>query len=181
MSDEATYTATGDHAELAQQCPDDVTGYAETADGQGITEVAPEGLFTVARHVKEMGYRLLSCLSGYNTKTEGSGVFYSFLKPANTPEEFGELRLRVPLEFPEDGDPQVQSIVDVFPAAGWHEREMYDMYGIRFEGNPDLRRMFLPEGWKGHPMRLDYKEPEQFVALREGEDVVVPTEEEGSW
>jgi NADH-quinone oxidoreductase subunit C len=55
------------------------------------------------------------------------------------------------------------------------------MYGIRFDGNSDLRRMFLPDGWTGYPMRKDYKEPEQFVALREGEDVVVKKPEEGAW
>ena len=180
MSDESP-TPTGIHAELASAFPDEVTGFAVTADGQPITEVRPDGLFQVAAELKRRGHRILSCLSAYNTKTEGSGVFYSFLKVVDRPEDFSDVRLRVPLEFPEDGHPQVQSLVDVFPAAGWHEREMYDMYGIRFEGHPDLRRMFLPEGWTGHPQRHDYAEPEQFVAMREGEDIVVKTQEEGSW
>ncbi len=183
MSDaEATLAPTGDHAVLAEACPDEVTGYAQTEDGHGITEVRPDGLFTVARHVKKLGYRILSCLSAYDTKKMGSGVFYAFVKPAAYPEEFGDLRLRVPLTFEEEGkEVQVQSLCDVFPAAGWHEREMYDMYGVRFEGNPDPRRIFLPDDWKGFPMRLDDKQPEQFVAMRDGEDVTVQTQEEGSW
>lgn len=172
---------TGDHADLAQMFPDEVTGYAVLADGHPVTEVAPDGLFAVAREVKARGYRILSCLSAYDTKKMGSGVFYAFLKPASYPDEFGELRLRVPLTFEEGQEAQVQSLCDVYPAANWQEREMYDMYGVRFEGHPDLRRMFLPQDWRGHPMRLDDKQPEQFVAMRDGEDVTLQTQEEGSW
>ena len=181
MSEEVTIQPTGDHADLAQL--DGVIGYAMTEDGHGITEVAPDAIFQVAARVKQLGYRILSCLSGYHTPKNGAGVFYCFVKPAETIEDFAEIRLRVPLEFgaPDEPGPQVQSLVDLMPAADWQEREMYDMYGIRFEGHPDLRRMFLPEGWSGHPQRHDYAEPEQFVAMREGEDIVVKTQEEGSW
>lgn len=177
MAEETTLAPAGYHADLATL--EGVTGYAETADGHGITEVAPDAIFQVAARVKADGYRILSCLSAYNTKSEGSGVFYCFVKPTDTIEGFGEVRLRVPLDF--EGDLRVQSLCDLMPAANWQEREMYDMYGIQFVGHPDLRRMFLPEGWKGYPMRLDYKEPEQFVAMEEGEDVVFDEQREGSW
>ncbi len=177
-------TPTGDHAALAEEFPDDVVAYAVTEDGHGITQVNPESLFVVARRVKQMGYPILSCLSAYDTGSD-VGVFYAFVKLANKPEDWGELRLRVLMPRKDaDGKPAetaTQSLCDLYPAAGWHEREMWDLFGVQFVGNPDLRRMFLPEGWTGHPGLKDYSEPEQFVAMKDGEDIVLKTNEEGSW
>lgn len=168
---------TGDHATLAQQFQG--TSFAVLEDGVGVTTVTLDDLFAAAAWVKGAGYRILSNLSAYD-RVDHFGVLYCFLKTAATPAQFAELRLRVVMPKA-NGEPTCASLEDIYPAAGWHEREMFDMYGIRFEGNSDLRRMFLPDGWTGYPMRKDYKEAEQFVALREGEDVVVKTNEEGSW
>jgi NADH-quinone oxidoreductase subunit C len=72
-------------------------------------------------------------------------ILYSF--PLN-------VRIRVKIMIA-DGE-SVPSSAEVWPTANWLEREVYDMFGIRFEGHPDLKRILLPDGWKGHPLRKDY-------------------------
>jgi NADH-quinone oxidoreductase subunit C len=63
------------------------------------------------------------------------------------------LRLLVRLE---DADPRVSTLSTVYPAASWAEREVFDLFGVIFEGHPDLRRILLPDDWEGHPLRKDY-------------------------
>ncbi len=63
------------------------------------------------------------------------------------------IRLRVMLD---EADPAVESITTVWPGANYYEREVFDLFGIRFEGHPNLRRIMMPEDWPGHPLRKDY-------------------------
>ena len=63
------------------------------------------------------------------------------------------IRLRVPIEDPDEGP---ETVASVWPIATWLEMEVWDLMGIRFEGNNKLRRLFLPEDWQGHPLRKDY-------------------------
>jgi NADH-quinone oxidoreductase subunit C len=61
------------------------------------------------------------------------------------------LRVRLPGQ-----DPVVSTVIPVWPTANWHEREIFDLFGIRFDGHPDLHRILLPDDWEGYPLRKDY-------------------------
>lgn len=63
------------------------------------------------------------------------------------------ITLRVPLN---GSKPHLQTIENLFPNANWHERELWDMFGIMFDGHSDLRRILMPYDWEGHPLRKDY-------------------------
>ncbi len=62
--------------------------------------------------------------------------------------------------------PEVPSVSQIWRTADWHEREVYDLMGIRFTGHADLRRILCPEDWVGHPLRKDYKPPEYYHGIR---------------
>ena len=64
-------------------------------------------------------------------------------------------RIRLKVRLP-GGDPRVESMVPVWPAANAFEREVFDLFGIHFENHPFLRRILMPEDWEGHPLRKDY-------------------------
>lgn len=75
-------------------------------------------------------------------------VVYHFVSPHR--------RERVRLKVAVAADQAVPSITGVWPGAGWPEREVYDLFGIPFEGHPDLRRLLMPDDWEGYPLRKDY-------------------------
>ena len=72
-------------------------------------------------------------------------ILYSFAKNE---------RMRVKTEI-KDGE-SIPSSVPIWPTANWLEREAFDMFGIKFDGHPDMKRILLPDGWKGYPLRKDY-------------------------
>lgn len=70
---------------------------------------------------------------------------------------FIRIKTQLKEDTPEEPDNlSIDSVVDLWRGANWHERECYDMFGIRFNGHPDLRRVLMPEDWEGFPLRKDY-------------------------
>ncbi len=94
----------------------------------------------------------LHCLTAIDRKDciEVVYILYAFSR-----NERLNLKVRVQREKPE-----VPSIVELYPSADWHEREVFDLFGVFFLNHPDLRRILLPDDWQGHPLRKDYVQPE---------------------
>lgn len=124
--------------------------------GEMTLHVRPEHLRLVAQNLRDnagLRFEMCSGVSGVNYPDEvGSELHavYHFLSITNASR-----RLRVEVVCSDD-DPRIPSIVDIYPAANWHERETFDMFGIVFEGHPALTRILMPDDWPGHPQRKDY-------------------------
>ncbi len=112
------------------------------------------------RYLKKTGYDHLSCMTGIDYGNELEVVYHLYSYPL---KNLLTIKTRTPRE-----KPLLPSITELYASADWHEREIFDLLGIRFEGHPDLRRILLSETFKGHPLRKDYPlDKEQEISLEE--------------
>jgi NAD(P)H-quinone oxidoreductase subunit J len=126
--------------------------------GIELIRVEPNELLAVSAALYEDGYNYLQCQGAYDLGPGKELVsFYHLLKITPQGECLGEVRLKVFL--PRD-NPRVPSVYWVWKAADWQERECYDMYGIIYDGHPNLKRILMPEDWIGWPLRKDYVSPD---------------------
>ncbi|AGY57334.1 NAD(P)H-quinone oxidoreductase subunit J [Gloeobacter kilaueensis] len=129
-------------------------------DRQGveILKVEPEHLLRVAKALYDDGFNYLQCQCGFD---EGPGAqlgsMYHLTQLSDRADRPPEVRIKVFL--PRD-NPRVPSVYWIWKTADWQERESYDMYGILYEGHPNLIRILMPEDWVGWPMRKDYVTPD---------------------
>ncbi len=120
-----------------------------------LTVVVPrERIVEVCRFLKfdsELRYDLLADLCGIDmyTPVKRFGVIYNIYSLKNK----HRIRLKT---FIEEDDAKVPTVTGVWSTANWHERETYDMFGILFEGHPDLRRMYMPDEFEHFPLRKDF-------------------------
>lgn len=139
--------------------------------------VPRENLVEAMKYLQQgLGYDHLACITAIDWKEGKLEVVYNLWSYAkNRP-----MAVRVSVTT---DDPVVPSVTSLWKGADWLEREEYDLMGIRFEGHPDLRRIMLPEGWQGHPLRKDYDvKHEQYVGMDdEGNDVVYQEPREDAW
>ncbi|RME68684.1 MAG: NADH-quinone oxidoreductase subunit C [Verrucomicrobia bacterium] len=101
----------------------------------------------------DFGYDMLVDIAGIDWGESASPRFAVAYHVLST-EKAAYVRLVAPCSG--DAEPSIPSVAGVYPAADWHEREAYDMFGIRFEGHPDLRRILMWEGYPYHPLRKDF-------------------------
>jgi len=114
----------------------------------------PEQLLKALHYLKreaEPWFEMLFDLSAIDEAGRHGGytVFYQLLSLS------GNIDLRLKVVVPDDSV-VLPSVTSIWPAANWYEREVYDLFGLRFDGHPDLRRILMPEYWEGHPLRKDY-------------------------
>lgn len=136
--------------ELREAHPDAVVA-TEHFRGKGAIQVKPERIVEVLRFLRDKGYRALMSVHGldYYPEEPRLGVHYELLDRERVD------RLTVKLRVSTD-DPRVPSVTPDWPTANFQEREIYDMFGVVFDGHPDLRRILMPEDYEGHPQRRDF-------------------------
>lgn len=118
------------------------------AGGIEMVRVSSEDALTVARWLRDSAqFDLLVSVSGLDWKDRLEAVYHFY-----STETFKHFALKVNAV-----NEHVSSLTSVYPAADWHEREAFDLFGIVFDGHPNLKRILMPSDWIGYPMRKDYK------------------------
>ncbi len=135
--------------------------------GRGTIEIDPARIRTVLQTLRGKGYGFLASVHGVDHYPEEPrlGVVYELLDMSRVD------RITVKLRVPVDA-PRVESVTEEWPTADHQEREVYDMFGVVFEGHPDLRRILMPEDYEGHPQRRDFPT---------GGEPVIFTRDEAKW
>jgi len=113
--------------------------------------IEPEQIRAAAAAVKAAGYNFFEDLTAVDWLPSSPRFQVSYHILSHSFKE--RIRLRVMLE---EASPTVESITPIWPAANFYEREVFDLFGIRFEEHPNLRRIMMPDDWQGHPLRKDY-------------------------
>lgn len=134
---------------IKDEFPDVTT--ATTPQGEFQVKVPAEELFRFCKFtLEQLGFENLSCLTAVDRKDRLELVIHLYTMKSRGP------KLVVKVDLPRE-NPEVASVTPIWPAADWHEREAFDMFGIVFTGHPDLRRILLPENWQGgFPLRKDF-------------------------
>jgi NADH-quinone oxidoreductase subunit C len=124
---------------------------SELSRGRAELLVEPGAIRAVLERLRERGFGFMASLHGvdYHPQEPRFGVIYELLDMERV--ERLTVKLRVG-----GGAPEVDSVCPQWPTANHQEREVYDMFGVRFNGHPDLRRILMPEDYEGYPQRRDF-------------------------
>lgn len=122
---------------------------------------------SILKEDPELRFNYLSDLCGvdYPERESRFEVVYHF----TSIDDNSMVKLKVPVSLQK---PVIDSITSLYPSANWFEREVYDMFGITFRGHPDMRRILMPEGWRGHPLRKDYSLGGEDVTFSHNKDFI---------
>ncbi len=120
--------------------------------GDGVLVVEAERVHATAEDLKRLGFDRLGMVTAVD-RGEELEIVYRVHSREHSAGMF--LKCRIPSDLP-----HVASVTDLWPAADWLEREVYDLFGVEFDGHPDLRRILLPDHFCGHPLRKSYSDPD---------------------
>jgi len=139
---------------VAEAIGDGLLATDEDRAGAPILVVERGSLLKVCRLLRdgEWGFTHLSGVWGVDYLAMGLEPRFAVVYYLYSPSLRSRVAVKVPLE---ESDPVVPSVVEIFPTANWHERETFDMFGIRFEGHPNLARILMPDDATIHPLRKD--------------------------
>ena len=130
----------------------DAVKASEVKSVEARMDIRREKSYEILVALKGMGFEYMNCLSAVDRIASGELEVVYHLSSLTQPTK-ALVRVRVPRE-----DPIIRSVVPLWSTADWHEREAFDMMGIRFDGHPDLRRILTSEDWVGYPLRKDYQD-----------------------
>ncbi|MEO1376661.1 MAG: NAD(P)H-quinone oxidoreductase subunit J [Cyanobacteria bacterium J06635_10] len=126
--------------------------------GVEIIKVEADFLLPICTALYAYGFNYLQCQCGIDLGPGDQLVsMYHLVKVSDNADRPEEVRVKV---FLPRENPTVPSVYWIWKTADWQERESYDMYGIIYEGHPNLKRILMPEDWVGYPLRKDYVSPD---------------------
>jgi NADH-quinone oxidoreductase subunit C len=135
---------------IREQFPDAVEEAVTTVDFPTLT-IRRDRILPVCEFVKNtLGYHFPACASGVDRKEHLEVVYHVYSLDQRC---YLGLKVKLPCEAA-----RMETVTTVWRGMDWHEREIFDLLGIRFDGHPDLRRILLPDDWEGHPLLKSYTE-----------------------
>jgi NADH-quinone oxidoreductase subunit C len=154
---------------LIEKFGDDIIVKEEPEGIQPALAIQPSKIAEVCMELRDNPktyFDFLECLSGvdYGIEENMFGVVYNLASIPNKTQ----LKLKVIKYHDRSREelPSFPSVAEVWRTAEWHEREAFDLLGIRFDNHPDLRRILLPDDWEGYPLRKDYKVQEYYRGIK---------------
>ena len=148
-------------AEIVEFINSKAEGKTSIIEGKEVISVFPADWSEVSGLLKnqsELDFDYLMCISSYDKgDNKVYGAAYNFYSTSKN--HYLEVRVEA-----EDGT-TIPSVTGLWQAADWHEREAYDMMGLKFEGHPELKRILLSEDWEGYPLRKSYQEPDYYRGM----------------
>jgi NADH-quinone oxidoreductase subunit C len=113
---------------------------------------SPEKIVAACQRMQDLGFEMLSALTAVDYWPQEQPRFHVLYEFTSVSK-----RLRLEIRVPVPGiNPTIPTVSHIYRNANWRERELWDMFGIKAEGHPDLRRILMPADWEGHPLRKDY-------------------------